>query len=181
MGLFSYVTASLRSELYDYSSVDEGRLFLIQGTSVIGDVPDEIWTFVNASTAIDNGTTVIRPTEKLVTDAGRWILKRKVVKMFGSVYSKEWKGSTTVSGSTATFDISSAGFGSITDWTVKAFLSGATITNMPIAILTSKSNTSITITLVESKTTNTLLLSSAEGLELHAVAGTEVYLTVQGN
>ena len=44
-----------------------------------------------------------------------------------------------------------------------------------------RSLTSITVRLVQSKTTNTSLISSAEGLEDHAVAGTAVYLMVTGN
>lgn len=181
MALNPYVTVDLRNELYNYDTVSDGRLFLIQGVSSIGDIPDEIWYFDNASMAVDNGNTIIRPTGKLITDPGRWLLKRKVAKMYGTGFSKEWRGSQTVSGSTATFDISSAGFTSITDWVVKAYLSGSGVATFPIAVVSNKSNTSITVTLLESKTTNTLLVSSAEGLELHAVAGTEVYLTVYGN
>lgn len=181
MALSVYTIAELRSELYNYPTVADNRQFLIQGASVVGDISEEVWTFINSSMLVDNGTTVIRPSEILAINPGRWVLKRKIARQFGTTFSKEWRGSQTVSGSTATFDISSAGFANIVDWNVKAYLSGATIVTYPIGILTSRSNTSITITLVESKTTNTLLLSTAEGLELHAVAGTEVYLTVYGN
>lgn len=181
MALSIYAIVELRGELYNYPNLEDNRQFLIQGSSVVGDISEEVWTFVNASTALDNGITVIRPTETPPTNPGRWVLKRKIARQYGTTFSKEWRGSLTVSGNTATFDISGAGFTNIVDWNVKCYLPGATITNFPFGILTSKSNTSITITLVESKTTNTLLLSTAEGLELHAVAGTEVYLTVYGN
>lgn len=181
MSISVYTIVELRSELYDYANMSDNRQFLVQGASVVGDISEEVWTFINASMSIDNGITVIRPSEILSTNPGRWVLKRKISRQYGNAFSKEWRGSQTVATSTATFDITAAGFTQITDWVVKAYLPGAGITNFPIAVLSSKSNTSITITLVESKTTNTLLLSTAEGLELHAAAGTEVYLTVYGN
>lgn len=181
MAISPYTIVELRNELYDYANMADNRQFLIQGAVTVGDISEEVWTFINSSTLADNGVTVIRPSEILSVNPGRWVLKRKIARQFGNTFSKEWRGLVTVATNTATFDISSAGFTSIVDWNVKCFLSGATVNTLPFGVLTSKSNASITITLVDSKTTNTLLISTAEGLELHAVAGTEVYLTVYGN
>lgn len=108
------------------------------------------------------------------------MFKSYQVQQFGNIHSKVWRGMQTTSNSSVTFDISSAGFTSIVDFEVKAFFSGSGATTLPLAGVTAKSLTSFTVTLVESKTTNTLLISSAEGLELHAISGTEVYLTVYG-
>lgn len=106
----------------------------------------------------------------------------KPVTQYGTGFTKEFNGKiTTGAESTAVFNISSAGFVSITSVQVAAKYSGATAVNAPVAVITAESLTSITVTILESKTTNTLILSSAEGLELHAVAGTEIYLTVKGN
>jgi len=41
--------------------------------------------------------------------------------------------------------------------------------------------TSITVSLFESKNTGVLIGGNIEDLEPHAVAGTEVYITVRGN
>lgn len=63
-----------------------------------------------------------------------------------------------------------------------AILPSGTTIILPITTsAVNPSNTSVTVNLLESKTTNTLLISSAEGLENNAAAGTIVYLNVKGN
>lgn len=178
MSIYIFATFGTRSEMYGQATWQDGRAIAVLGVSVPWDSPTEFWTFDSSSTLADNGTTVIKPTD--ITGAGRFLFKSYLQQQYGNIYSKVWRGSATTSGSTVTFDISGAGFTSIVDWEVKAFLNGAGATTLPIPGVTAKSITSFTVTLVDSKTTNTLLISTAEGLELHAVAGTEVYLTVYG-
>lgn len=178
MSFYSFTTVTTRAELYGISTFQDGRACAVLGISTGWDAPTEFWTYDSSSSLSDNGTTVIKPTD--IVGNGRFLFVSYLPKQLGNVYSKVWRGSATTSGSTVTFDISGAGFTSIVDWEVKAFLNGAGATTLPIPGVTAKSTTSFTVTLVDSKTTNTLLISSAEGLELHAVAGTEVYLTVYG-
>lgn len=181
MSLQIFTTISTKAELYNYSTINNERVIAAIGLSSAWDVPTEIWTFDSSSMAVDNGTTVIRPTDILVGDPGRFLFRTYFIRQTGTKYSKECKLSATTSSSSVVFDISASGFSSIVDFDCKAFLNGAGVTTAPIAIVTAKSLTSITVSLFQSKTTNTLLVSSAEGLETHSVAGTEVYLTVQGN
>lgn len=103
------------------------------------------------------------------------------VAQYGTTYTKEFNGSVTTSTGTAVFNISAAGFTSISNIQVSVRLAGATVLTMPLDSITDETLSSITVSLVESKTTNTLLISSAEGLESHAVANTVVYITLKGN
>lgn len=180
MSLRIFYSLSTRNELYDYVLIDNSRLIAIMGQSTPFDIPTEIWRYSTGSTEIDNGVTVIKPTEVFSGDTGRFLRENFMVKQYGNYYSKEFKTGTTTSLSAVTFDISSAGFSTIVDYDVKAYLSGSSITTIPLAVVTSKSLSAITVTLLESKTTNTLIDTTVEGLEGHAISGTEIYLTVQG-
>ncbi|KUY29387.1 hypothetical protein [Elizabethkingia ursingii] len=105
-----------------------------------------------------------------------------VVKQFGTTYTKEWVGSITTGTSSAVFNIASAGFINIIGVFITTELAGATSNNAPIGVVTSKSLTSITVSLFESKETLVLILNTnVDGLEAHAVANTIVYLRVIGN
>ena len=181
MGLQVFTTLELRSELYNYSTVTNNRVLAVLGVSTIWDVPTEYWTFDTASMAVDNGTTIIRPTDISVSDPGRFLFKSNIIRQFGSVFNKEWNGSLTVAGSTAVFDISSASFANILNVQATAFLNAGTALTLPIASISAQSTISITITLLESKTTAVLIGGNVEGLETHSAAGTVVYLTVKGN
>lgn len=182
MALNVFATISLRSELYNYANIQADRVFAVLGVTTIWDTPVEFWTFDPTSNLTDNGTTVIRPTDILSGNPGRFLMRTSFVRQFGTMYNKEWNGSITTASNTATFDISSAGFTGIVNMFAHAVLPSGTVVNIPIAGITAKSNTSVTVSLLESKTTTVLLLNTAvEGLESHAVANTEVFLTVRGN
>ncbi len=58
---------------------------------------------------------------------------------------------------------------------------GSDVTNAPIAMITSNTTSSITIRVLESKTTAILLGGSAEGLEAHTNTNTRIYIRVEGN
>lgn len=177
-----FTTIEKRSDLRSYSTISDKRVIAAIGLSSAWDQPTEIWTFDASSMAADDGVKVLKPNDIPTGSPGRYLFRTYFIRQTGSLmYSKEHKSNATTSSSSVTFDISSAGFTSIVDFECRAFLNGATALNAPIAVVTAKSLTSITVSLFESKTTNTLLISSAEGLEPHAVAGTEVYLTVYGN
>lgn len=176
-----FTTLNARSELYNYSTISNNRVIAAIGISAPWDAPVEFWTFDSTSMAVDNGLTVIKPTDIPVGSAGRFLFKQPFPKQYGTIYSKEYNSALTVSGNTAVFDISSAGFASIATVHATAILASGTVLTLPITSISAQSLTSITVNLVESKTTNTLLISSAEGLENHSVAGTIVYLTVKGN
>jgi hypothetical protein len=181
MSLQIFTTISTRAELYNYSTINNERVIAAIGLSSAWDVPTEIWTFDSSSMAVDNGITVIKPTDILVGDPGRFLFRTYFIRQTGTKYSKEFKAMQTTSSNSVVFDISPAGFSSIVDFDCKAFLNGAGVTTAPIAIVTAKSTTSITVSLFQSKTTGVLIGGTIEGLETHAVVGTEVYLTVQGN
>lgn len=181
MALNVFATVSLRSELYNYANIQADRVFAILGVSVVWDVPTEFWTFDPASLLVDNATTIIRPTDILSGNPGRFIKRSSFVQQFGATYSKEWNGSVTTASSTATFDVSGAGFSGIINMFAHAVLPSGTVLNIPITGITAQSNTSVTVTLLESKTTAILVGGNVEGLESHAVSGTIVYLTVRGN
>lgn len=177
-----FTTINSRADLYNYSTISHNRVIAAIGISSPWDSPTEFWTFDSSSMAVDDGIKVIRPNDILVGSAGRFLWKSNLVKQYGTIYAKEWNGSLTTATNTAVFDISSAGFVSLVGIQAFAILSSGTVLNLPLSsISVTPTNTSITINLLESKTTNTLLISSAEGLETHAASGTIVYLTVKGN
>lgn len=177
-----FTTINTRAELYNYSTISNNRVIAAVGLSAPWDAPTEIWTFDSSSMAVDNGVTVIKPTDILTINPGRFLFQSYIVKQYGTRYSKEWNGQLTVGTSSAVFDISSAGFTSIVGIQAFAVLPSGTVVNLPLATMSvSPTNTSVTVNLVESKTTTVLILNTAvEGLESHAVAGTIVYLTVKG-
>lgn len=179
--LQSFLTIDTRAELRNYTTIQNNRVVAAIGLSTAWDMPTEIWTFDAASMAVDDGVTVLKPNDVLSSNPGRYLFRTYFVRQFGTKYSKEWNGSITTSGTSATFDISSAGFSSLVVIQCFAILPSGTVLNLPISSGSSVSNTSITVNLLESKTTNTLLISTAEGLETHAASGTVVYLTVKGN
>lgn len=178
-----FTTINTRAELYNYSTINNNRVIAAIGLATAWDSPTEIWTFDSSSMAVDDGVTVIRPTDILAGSPGRFLFRTYFVRQFGSKYSKEWNGSVTTSASTAVFDISSAGFTSIVNLFAFAVLPSGTVVNLPISTsAVSPTNTSVTVNLMESKQTAVLLLNTnVEGLETHAVSGTIVYLTVKGN
>ena len=177
-----FTTIDTRAQLRDYSTISNNRVIAAIGLSSAWDMPTEIWTFDATSMAVDDGVTVLKPNDILVTNPGRYLFRTYFVRQTGSVkYSKEHLDFATTSGNSVTFNISSAGFTTVGNVQASAYLSGATVTNAPIAIVTAKSTTSITVSLFESKNTGVLIGGNIEGLEPHAVAGTEVYITVRGN
>lgn len=107
--------------------------------------------------------------------------KPTITTQYGDTYTKEYNGYIDTSTSTAVFNISSASFSTINSIYVTTELIGGVITNIPLGSITAKSTTSVTVTLVDSKTTGVLIGGTIEGLELHTVAGTRVYITVKGN
>lgn len=104
-----------------------------------------------------------------------------VTTFYGTSFTKEFSDYVDTSTGTATFNISAASFSSISNIQVTAELSSGGVGNSPIPSVTSKSTSSITITLLESKNTGVLVGGNIEGLETHATAGTRVYITVRGN
>lgn len=177
-----FTTIESRNALRNYSTISDKRFIAATGLLTSLDQPTEIWTYDATSMAVDDGVRVLKPNDIPIGSPGRYIWVSYFVKQTGPVkYSKEHLDTVTTSSNSVTFDISAAGFTTVGNVQCSAFLNGATVLNAPIAIVTAKSTTSITVSLFESKTTNTLLISSAEGLEPHAVAGTEVYITVRGN
>ena len=61
-------------------------------------------------------------------------------------------------------------------------LAGAGATNAPIGVITSKSTTSITVSLFGSKRTTVLILNTqVDGFKVHTVVNTIVHLVVFGN
>lgn len=137
-------------------------------------------TLSNARSSVASLSTSVS-TGLSTAQRGITSLSTIIPRQFGTPYTKMWNGMVTTSTATAVFDISSAGFTNIVGIYPSAFLNGATVLNAPIPSIVARSNTSITIRLVQSKTTNTLLISSVEGLENHAAAATAVYLMVTGN
>ena len=127
-----------------------------------------------------SGTNIKTVNSNSMLGSGNMIMAVPALQ-FGSSYTKEWNGSITTATGTAVFDISSASFANIFCVTSICELSGATVVNAPIGCITSKSLTSVTISLFESKLTAVLLGGNIEGLETHAAANTIVYLTVKGN
>ena len=177
-----FTTIETRSGLRAYSTIDHNRVIAAIGLSSAWDQPTEIWTFDSSSMAVDDGVTVLKPNDILVGDPGRYLFRTYFVRQTGSVkYAKEHLDFATTSGNSVTFNISAAGFTTVGNVQATAFLNGATVTTAPIAVVTAKSTTSITVSLFESKNTGVLIGGNVEGLEPHAVAGTEVYLTVRGN
>lgn len=132
--------------------------------------------------AVDDGVTVLKPNDILVGNPGRYLFRTYFVRQTGTIkYSKEHLDFAVTSGNSVTFNISAAGFTSVGNIQCTAFLNGAGVTTAPLAIVTAKSTTSITVSLFESKATAVLIGGNIEGLEPHTVAGTEVYITVRGN
>lgn len=180
MPLYPFTTVSIRSELYGISTFQDGRACAVLGHSAAWDSPTEFWTWDSSSSLTDNGTTVIKPTE--TSGNGRFIFKSYLPKQYGAIYSKEWNGAVTTATNTAVFDISSAGFASIVNLFAFAVLPSGTVVNLPLTTsAVSPTNTSVTVNILESKTTAVLIGGNIEGLENHAVANTVVYLTVRGN
>ena len=107
-------------------------------------------------------------------------LRTSTVQRFGTPYTKEWTGKLKTATATAVFNVSSAGFASIVSFDATAFLAGATVRNAPIASVVAYTTTSFTVRLLESKTTGVQIGGTVEGLEDHAIAATEVSLTVRG-
>lgn len=182
MSLQIFTTVSTRLELRSYSTIPDERVIAVIGLTTPWDIPTEIWTFDASSTALDDGVKVLKPNDILVGSPGRFLFRANIVRQFGSTHSKEFNGALTVSGNTAVFNISSAGFINITNIQATAVLSSGTVVNLPLASISAQSLASVTVNLLDSKNTSVLILNtSVEGLENHSVAGTIVYLTVKGN
>jgi hypothetical protein len=58
---------------------------------------------------------------------------------------------------------------------------GSNATNAPIALVTSNTNSSIVIRVVESKLTSVVLGGNVEGLQAHTDTATKIYIRVEGN
>lgn len=72
MALRDYLNVSTRSELYNFV-MQSDQCLLVLGITVAGDIPAEVWYFAAASTATDNGTTVIKPTSIPGGNPGRYL------------------------------------------------------------------------------------------------------------
>lgn len=137
-------------------------------------------TFNGKQAALVSGTNIKTVNGNSLLGTGN--VSIAIPAQYGTSFSKEYNSSQTVSASTAVFDISGAGFASIANIQATAELPGSGVTNSPIAVITSRSLTSITVSLFQSKTTGVLILNTTvEGLETHSVANTVVHLTVKGN
>lgn len=97
----SFLTVETRVELRNYSSIPNNRVIAAIGLNSAWDQPTEIWTFDAASTATDNGTTVLKPNDIPFGSPGRYLFRTYFVKQYGTLYSKEWNGSIATSGTTA--------------------------------------------------------------------------------
>lgn len=118
-----------------------------------------------------------------VSGMGVLLNKPTVVQQFGTNYTKEWNGkaTTTTSSNSYSFNISSAGFTSITSIQVSAYYNGGNSQTMPIPSVNSYSNTSVNIVIAESANTNVLVGGTVEGLTDFSRNGAEIFVTVKGN
>ncbi len=75
---------------------------------------------------------------------------------------------------------SNVGFSSVMNIQLTAKGGGGT-TDAPIAMVTSNTTSSVTIRVLESRTSSILIGGSAEGLEVHNDVNTKIYIRVEGN
>lgn len=68
----------VRTELKDYSTFSDNQAVRVFGATAFNDMASEIWVYKTASMAVDNGTTVIRPTDIPESSPGRFILFEKM-------------------------------------------------------------------------------------------------------
>jgi len=82
--LLSGITASSQTSFKSYLCVDYRAIMrtaivthhqkiLCTGASAFNDILPEVWYYDENSLAVDNGTTVLKPTELLTTEGGRYI------------------------------------------------------------------------------------------------------------
>jgi hypothetical protein len=67
-----------RAELKDYAVLADNQAIRVFGDTVLGDMSSEIWIYKTSSMAVENGTTVIKPTDIPVSNPGRFILFEKM-------------------------------------------------------------------------------------------------------
>jgi hypothetical protein len=72
MALRDQLNTSTRAELYTFVMQSDQTLTVL-GITVAGDIPAELWYFAAGSMAVDNGTTVIKPTAIPVGNPGRYL------------------------------------------------------------------------------------------------------------
>lgn len=68
----------IRTELKNYDTMGDKTAVRVFGASSFNDTTSEIWIFHTASTAVDNGTTVIKPDAILSGNPGRFLLFEKM-------------------------------------------------------------------------------------------------------
>lgn len=95
------------------------------------------------------------------------------ISYFGTLHTREFNSNLTSNGTSMAFDISPAGFSSISSVQATAYLPGGALTTAPLCSIVALSTASITVMILESN-------GGSEGLELSTTNKT-VYLTVKGN
>lgn len=75
MALRNFISEDLRGSLRGYpaGAFSTNQPILIRGVSVIGDTLPEVWAYDAASTATDDGVTVLKPNSLTITDPGRYL------------------------------------------------------------------------------------------------------------
>lgn len=104
-----------------------------------------------------------------------------VAKQYGISFTKEFNNYMIVNTSMVVFDISPAGFNEVAAIFVSAQLTNASTTTAPLAVVTGNTLTSVTVNLLNSKTTTVVVGGEVEGLEPHALNNTKVFIRVIGN
>lgn len=106
-----------------------------------------------------------------------------LVAQYGTIYTKEWNGKATTGTGTNeyTFNISAAGFSSISNIQVSGYYNGATTTTAPLVAVKTYSTTSVTVVVAESANTGVLLGGNIEGLTDFLKNNGEIFITVKGN
>lgn len=72
MALRDQLNVSTKSELYDYVLAHH-QIVTVPGTSAIGDTDFKYYYYDTASTASDDGETVLKPTSVMMGAPGRWL------------------------------------------------------------------------------------------------------------
>jgi len=72
----TFLSAPLRSEMYEFEGQPDNQQIQIIGHTTMFDTTPEQWYWNPTSTAVDNGTTVIKPN--LTPSSGRWLLFYKI-------------------------------------------------------------------------------------------------------
>jgi len=88
----------VKSDLYAMAQSD-GYFMLLDGNITKGDVPVTLWQYDASSMAVDNyAGGVIRPTENLVTEPGRWIRQDNFPANTTGKRQETYSGTTNSSG-----------------------------------------------------------------------------------